>query len=83
MIRSPHGGPTRRQDLGSIPRAAGPSDEARASVSVARDKLDGEIASLSHGGRPGIATHFVTGLFIARYLRTVRRREDVCERLGL
>lgn len=37
--------------------------------------IDGEIAPLySDGGRPGIATQFVIGLFSQAYLRTVRRR---------
>ena len=38
--------------------------------------IDGEIAPLySDGGRPGIATQFVIGLFFAQaYLRTVGRR---------
>jgi len=34
--------------------------------------IDGEIAPLySDGGRPGIATQFVIGLFFQAYLRTV------------
>src|SRR5262249_24798197 len=43
--------------------------------------IDGGIAPLySDGGRPGIATQFVIGLFFAQaYLRTVRR--SVCELL--
>ena len=37
--------------------------------------VDGEIAPLySDGGRPGIATQFVIGLFLLKHLRTVRRR---------